>query len=255
MRAAASLLFRKDGHLSDEFDWILHQQAEYYEERAPEYEDVWFRRGRYDLGAEGNARWFEETTRLTAAVDTFGPTGNVLELACGTGLFTQQLVRSAERLTALDASAAAIEANRARVGDDTITYVHADLFSWEPPAGERFDVIFSSFLISHIAPAGFEKFWRRVGRWLAPGGRVFFCDDVAGEGDRPSNPGESVDDGPDFAHRRTLHDGREYTIVKVFHRPSGLAEDLEALGWTAAIETTGDEFFYGTATRSPALRD
>jgi demethylmenaquinone methyltransferase/2-methoxy-6-polyprenyl-1,4-benzoquinol methylase len=236
--------------MSDELQWILDQQARYYEDRAPEYEDVWFRRGRYDLGPEGNARWFEETARLEAAVDAFHATGDVLELACGTGLFTQRLVGTAERLTALDASAAVLAKNRERVNDRKVTYVHADLFSWEPPAGERFDAIFSSFLISHIPPSRFEEFWARLGRWLAPDGRVFFCDDVAGDEDRPSNPGEDVEDGPDFAHRRTLHNGQEYTIVKVFHRPTGLVADLAALGWTATIEKTGVEFFHGTATVS-----
>lgn len=234
--------------MTDEHDWILEQQARYYEDRAPEYDDVWFRRGRYDLGPEGNARWFEETARLEAAVDAFHATGDVLELASGTGLFTQRLIRTATRLTALDASAAVLAANRERLGEHPITYVEADLFAWEPPAGERFDVIFSSFLISHIPPARFEPFWTRLGRWLAPGGRVFFCDDVAGDEARPSNPGQDAEDGPEFAHRRTLHSGQEYTIVKVFHRPATLADELAALGWTATIATTGDEFFYGTAT-------
>jgi hypothetical protein len=111
-----------------------------------------------------------------------------------------------------------------------------------------YDVIFSSFLISHIPPARFDEFWSRLGRWLVPDGRVFFCDDVAGEPTRPSNHGEDVEDGPDFAHRRRLSNGQEYTIVKVFHRPDGLTEALAALGWDARISTTGDEFFYGTAT-------
>lgn len=234
--------------MNEDLDWILDEQSKYYEDRAPEYEDVWFRRGRYDLGPVGNARWFEETARLEAAVDAFDATGNVLELACGTGLFTKRLATRAGHLTALDASAAVLEMNRARVDDGSISYVHADLFAWEPPTGDRFDVIFSSFLISHIPPARFAGLWSRLGRWLTPGGRVFFCDDVAGEEARPSNPGQDVEDGPDFAHRRRLHDGREYTIVKVFHQPTGLTEALAGLGWDADIRTTGYEFFFGTAT-------
>jgi demethylmenaquinone methyltransferase/2-methoxy-6-polyprenyl-1,4-benzoquinol methylase len=233
--------------MTDELQRILDEQARYYEERAPEYEDVWFRRGRYDLGPAGNARWFAETARLEAAVDAFDATGEVLELACGTGLFTRRLATRARRLTALDASGAVLAMNRERVGDPTIRYVHADLFEWEPPVGVRYDVIFSSFLISHIPPARFEAFWDRLRGWLAPSGRVFFCDDVAGGIERPSNPGEDVRDGPDFAHRRRLHGGQEYTIVKVFHRPDGLVEALQRWGWRADIRTTGDEFFYGIA--------
>lgn len=231
-----------------EDEWILEQQSRYYEDRAPEYDDVWFRRGIYDLGLAGNARWFEETARLEAAVDALDVSGEVLELACGTGLFTRRLAPRADRLTALDASEATLDLNHRRVGDDSIVYIHADLFEWEPPHDAGYDLIFSSFLISHIPPSRFGSFWARLERWLAPGGRVFFCDDVAGELDRPSNPGTDVEDGPDFAHRRSLNDGREYTIVKVFHHPDGLTDVLAGFGWDAEIQTTGDEFFYGTAT-------
>jgi SAM-dependent methyltransferase len=237
--------------MSDELEWILEQQARYYEDRAPEYDDVWFRRGPYDLGPDGNARWFEETARLEAVVDALDVSGEILELACGTGIFTARLAARAPRMTALDASEPALQANRERVGLASISYIHADLFAWEPPRAEMYDLIFSSFLISHLHPDMFEGFWDRLARWLAPGGRVFFCDDVAGGSLRPSNPGEDVEDGPDFAHRRRLRSGREYTIVKVFHRPDGLADALAALGWKADIRTTGDEFFYGIATLAP----
>jgi hypothetical protein len=77
---------------------------------------------------------------------------------------------------------------------------------------------------------------------------VFFCDDVAGDGPRASNPGRDHDDGPDFAHRRALRSGEEYTIVKILHRPDVLGDELAALGWTTTIDTTGEEFFFGTAT-------
>jgi SAM-dependent methyltransferase len=229
------------------FEHIQQEQQRYYEDRAHEYDDVWYRRGAYDLGPEGNARWFEETSRLEAAVDDLDVSGLVLELACGTGLFTRHLAPRARRLIAVDAAASALAVNREHVADPRVEYVHADLFSWEPPSGAKFDAIFFAFLISHILPERFGEFWGRLGGWLAPGGHVFFCDDVAGSESRPSNPGESVDGGPEFAHRRRLSDGREYTIVKVFHDPEELHDRLASLGWSVDLWTTGDQFFYGVA--------
>jgi SAM-dependent methyltransferase len=226
---------------------ILREQHRYYEDRASEYDDVWYRRGLYDLGPEGNERWFEETARLEAAVDELDVSGVVLELAAGTGLFTRHLAPRAERLIAVDAAAPALAINRARVADPRVEHVQADLFRWEPPQGVRFDVIFFAFLISHILPDRLEELWDRLAGWLAPGGLVFFCDDLEGAEDRHSNPGESVDDGPAFAHRRRLSDGREYTIVKVFYGPAELRDRLAELGWVADIRTTGEEFFYSTA--------
>ena len=232
---------------TDDVDGILAEQHRYYEDRAPEYDDVWFRRGPYDLGPEGNAAWFEETAALERAVDAFGAHGDVLELACGTGLFTQHLVRTARTLTAVDASAATLEVNRARVNDPSVEYVTSDVFEWRPPAGRRYDEIVFTFFISHVPPERFAQFWARLEEWLKPGGRVFFADDLHGVEERASNPGMAAEDGPDFAHRRTLQDGREYTIVKILYTPESITSELRAIGWDMEAATTGPEFIYGTA--------
>jgi SAM-dependent methyltransferase len=230
-----------------EVEHILHEQHRYYEDRAPEYDDVWYRRGIYDLGPGGNERWFEETAKLEAAVDDLDVSGSVLELACGTGLFTRHLAPRARRMVAVDAAASALAINRGRVADPRVEYVHADMYEWVPPDDVRFDTIFFAFLVSHILPERFQEFWDRLDGWLAPGGSVFFCDDVAGTEPRRSDPGEPVVDGPDFAHRRRLTDGREYTIVKILYRPDEFRDELAALGWDADVRTTGEEFFYGVA--------
>jgi SAM-dependent methyltransferase len=226
---------------------VLREQSRYYEARAPEYDDVWYRRGRYDLGPVGNARWFEETARLEAEIDAVALSGHVLELACGTGLFTRRLAPRAHRLTALDASAAVLAINRARVRDPSVRYHEADIFGWEPPRHRRYDHIFFGFFLSHVPPHMLDGLWERLARWLAPGGRVSFCDDAPGVDRRPSNPGAFIDDDPEWAHRRRLHDGREFTIVKVCHAPETLVTWLAERGWHADVRRTGDEFIFGTA--------
>ena len=226
---------------------ILEEQASYYEARAAEYEDCYLRRGRYDHGPEQNAMWFAETARLEAAVDRFDASGTVLELACGTGLWTRFLAPRAQRLVAVDSSTNVIELNRSRYGGPNVEYRQADIFEWAPPAGERFDAIFFGFFISHIPPPLFAGFWRDLERWLAPGGSVFFCDDAAGS-DRPFS-GQRIEDAPDFALRRRLTDGREFTIVKIFYEAEELTGALNALGWDADVSTTGALFMHGTASQ------
>lgn len=85
-------------------DDLLAEQANYYRQRAGEYEDWWFRRGRYDHGHEANARWFADAAEVQAVLERFDPAGNVLELACGTGLWTQRLAPHAATVTAIDGS-------------------------------------------------------------------------------------------------------------------------------------------------------
>ena len=83
--------------------------------------------------------------------------------------------------------------------------------------------------------------------FVVPGGQVSFCDDAPGVERRPSNPGAPIGDGPEWAHSRQLHDGREFTIVKVCHAPEVLAAWLAERGWRADVRRTGREFIFGTA--------
>ena len=148
----------------------------------------------------------------------------------------------------MDSSPAMLELNRGRFGTPNVTYVQADLFDWE--SEERFDAALVGFFVSHIPPGRWSGFWDHLASRLEPGGSLFIADDVAGPG-RPSS-GDVVEDGPSFAHRRKLSDGREYTIVKRFYEPDELVATLDTVGWDAEIGASGEFFLYGTARpRSP----
>ena len=223
----------------------LAEQIAYYAARAAEYDDWWYRRGRYDRGAAGNARWFAEVARLQAWVAELGALGSVLELAAGTGLWTRLLAPQATSLHAVDASPEVLALNRARVRWPAVTYEVADLFEWEPP--DRYDTVFFSFWLSHVPPELFDAFWEKVGRALAPDGRAAFIDS------RYSHASTAVDHqlrGADATSvTRRLNDGREFEIVKVFYEPGELAARLAALGWTALADATGEHLLRGVATR------
>src|SRR5450631_4270296 len=129
-------------------DTILQDQIDYYRARAGEYDEWWFRHGRYDHRPEFNARWHSETAAVETAFDAWlarRQPRRVLELACGTGLFTRRIASQVEKVTAIDASPEVIAINSARVAAGNVTYVEADLFAWQPPVGERYDAVFFSF--------------------------------------------------------------------------------------------------------------
>jgi ubiquinone/menaquinone biosynthesis C-methylase UbiE len=111
---------------------------------------------------------------VAAALDAFAPTGKVLELAGGTGWWTQQLAETADRLTVVDSSPEVLELNRERVGRPDVRYEVADLFEWRPDAA--YDVVFFSFWLSHVPRTRFRDFWSLVRSCLAPSGRVFLID-------------------------------------------------------------------------------
>jgi demethylmenaquinone methyltransferase/2-methoxy-6-polyprenyl-1,4-benzoquinol methylase len=225
---------------------LLAEQIEYYRARANEYDDWFFRRGRFDRGEEATQRWFDEVRLVETALDDFAPSGRVLELACGTGLWTERLARYASELTAVDASPEVLEIAAHRVSSEKTTLIEADIFSFEPP--ERYDVVFFSFWLSHVPPERFDEFWTLVQRALAPGGRVFFIDSLAEETSTAQD--HSLTDRDGARMRRRLEDGREFWVYKVFYQPHELMDHLGARGWGIDVRESGMYFLYGSGGRA-----
>ena len=235
-------------------DDVLREQISYYRARAAEYDEWFLRQGRYDRGAEENARWRGDVAEVTTALDDFlaqvsgRPDMSALELAAGTGLWTQRLAGRFARLIAVDASPEALAINRERLGPaaERVEYHVADLFSWRP--ARRYDVVFFSFWLSHVPPERFEAFWALVRECLAPGGRAFLLDS------RYSPTSTARDhrlEGADATRAtRRLNSGREFQVVKVFYTPERLRAELAALGWQTDIRATPTYFLYGSAAPS-----
>ncbi|MGA2012116.1 MAG: class I SAM-dependent methyltransferase [Solirubrobacteraceae bacterium] len=226
-------------------DAVLAEQLDYYRARAGEYDRWWRREGRFDRGAQANARWFAETAELERVLERFDAGGDVLELACGTGLWTRHLVRTASRLTAVDASAEVLAINRARVRDARVHYVQDDLFAWTPEPS-AYDACVFTFWLSHVPTERFAGFWETVARALKPGGRAFFIDSARTARSTAADH-QLPDDGEETMTRR-LDDGREFQIIKRFYDPPRLQSDLQALGWQAVVGRTAEFFIHGTAT-------
>lgn len=209
------------------------EQKRYYAERAPEYDDWWYRRGRYQLEPEALARWRADVAEAEAALEAFSPGGTVLELAAGTGIWTRKLVRLADRVVAVDANAETLDLNTADA-----KLVRADVFEWEP--AERFDLVFFSFWLSHVPEERFDEFWSLVRAALRPEGRVFLVDSGAGD---KAHTGTAQRDGEET---RALSDGRTFRIVKRRWRPDELAERVGPLGFELDLRASANgHFLYG----------
>jgi len=222
---------------------ILDEQMAYYRARAHEYDEWFLRQGRYDRGPEHRDQWLGEAAQIEVQLRAAVRGAEVLELACGTGLWTQRLAEDNLRVMAVDASSETIAINRKRVGSANVEYQVADIFSWVPPTA--FHVVFFSFWLSHVPPARFEEFWALVRAALKPGGQAFFIDSL------PEPTSTAKDHGPldeSGVSRRKLNDGREFNIVKVFYQPSVLERRLADLGWSGWVRSTNKFFLYGLMT-------
>jgi SAM-dependent methyltransferase len=216
---------------------VLDEQKRYYDLRAPDYGDSSIS----DRAVPG--AFPRELMRET--LDALAPSGDVLEVACGPGLFTEWLATRARSLTAVDASAAMLARNREAVGDDRVTYVEADLFAWQPD--RTYDTVFFGFWLSHVPRPALAPFFAMLGDALAPGGRVLFVD----EDDRCAERADAHGTDAVPTATRRLRDGRAFDIVKVFWTPTDLARTLADLGWETDVERVGETFLRGCARPTP----
>lgn len=224
---------------------LEREQIAYYRARAAEYDEWFFRQGGFDRGPERNATWFAEVEQVRDEVRRLGPLGDVLEIAAGTGLWTQQLAGQATAVHCLDTSPETLERNRERVAGAaaSVTYELADVFRWAP--ARRYDTVFFGFWLSHVAAERFEDFWALVAEALSPGGRVFLVDSLpsptaAARGTRVETGGEQV---------RRLNDGRAFRIIKRFYDPADLERQLRALGWAIEVRATPTYFLWARGGR------
>jgi SAM-dependent methyltransferase len=206
----------------------LAEQLADYRAVADDYED-------YTIDVPGQ-------DELRSAIDSFRPTGDVLELACGSGIWTEKLLDSARTITAVDGAPEMLARARARVGDTApVRFVEADLFSWR--AHRRYDAVFFGFWISHVPDEKFEPFWSLVAESLAPRGRVFFFDD----NHRPEP--ELIEGGDSPVVQRRLHDGTSFRVIKIPYEPADLERRLPELQWDMTVTGTSGPFYWGMGTR------
>lgn len=196
-------------------DDILAQQVDYYRRRAPEYDQTAYP----DLAAS--------QARIDRVVAGLAPAGRIVELACGTGMWTRALAGYSDDVTALDASEEPMQIARTRCPAH-VRFETADIFNWRP--ADEFDVVFFAFWLSHVPSAALDAFLATVTSAVAPGGRLLFVDEHV---DYPNK--EEWSDEPEVAIRQ-MTDGSRHPMVKVFLDPEDLRARLARLGWAVSFE-------------------
>jgi 2-polyprenyl-3-methyl-5-hydroxy-6-metoxy-1,4-benzoquinol methylase len=214
----------------------VREQVAFYRAAASAY-----RRRPVDLSSGALAVAREKLLQL-------GPLQHILELASGTGDWTQELVRIGQTVTAIDASPEMIEINKQRVGNPRVEYRQEDLFQWSPH--QEYDLVFLAFWLSHVPPDLANAFLTKVCTAVRPKGHLFIIDQCNAYDARP-------EDMSGFLHvsregifeERKLSDGRTFRIVKVFYHPRLLAEQVKQRGFDVTTERVGERLFYLSGTR------
>jgi len=140
---------------------------------------------------------------------------NVLEIACGTGYWTQYLADAASTITAVDYNDTVLRIAQQRLAEQSsVTFICEDAKRLASVA-QCFNAAFAGFWYSHLRQNEISSFYSALHRCLLPGSLVVMLDNrfVAGS----STPISHTDENGDSWQLRTLQQtGEQFEIVKNF---------------------------------------
>lgn len=224
---------------------ILQEQIAYYRARAAEYDEWFYRKGRFNHGEADSEIWFDEVAQVRGLLHRIPKQGHILELAPGTGIWTQELLKIGDNITAIDASPEMITINKAKVQSDRVTYVMADLFKWQPE--QEYDMIFFGFWLSHVPPEMLDTFLQTVNRALKLGGYFFMVDSKRKQS---STAKDHVLPEEGARMKRSLNDGSNFEIIKVYYQTGKLQQALARNNIVAEAKFTDNFFIYAQGRKS-----
>jgi SAM-dependent methyltransferase len=208
---------------------------DYYAARAPEYDELYT--GSWFPPVE-RAIFLADVDAATLWLDGLPISGEIVELAAGTGWWSTLLAGKGQ-LWLYDVSDEVLSVARQRlVAHGMRAHIHLR-DAWTEP-DRQVDALFCGGWLTHVARARIDEFLAICRRWLKPGGTFAFIDEAA-----TWSGTASVDE-----HQpRTLKDGREFSILKVYYEPAELEQRLVHAGFARAeVRTTSRFFLVGQAT-------
>lgn len=202
----------KDKHLIGEMN-------RYYDRHAPWHDGC--------MGYTSNTAMEELLKPIIDSIERYVDGKRVLEIACGTGNWTQVLAKRASSVTAIDISSAALEIARTKeYVNDNVTFNTADAYTLEGVGGS-YEMGFAADWWSHVPKSALPEFLDRFHSKLVGGARVVVLDmSLRKEFEDESSHYDS--DGNRIS-RRSLPDGNNFDVVKNFPAKSELARVLDSI--------------------------
>jgi len=203
--------------------------AAYYARRADEYEKIFEKPERQ-----------EDLASLRGLLPRLLAGHRVLEVACGTGYWTQVISESVAAILATDINEATLEiARRKSWPKRNVTFQIADALSLSGVSG-AFTAGFAGFWWSHVPKQRLPAFLATFHGKLRPGADVVFLDNnfVAGS----STPLARRDEAGNTYQRRKLAGGGEFEVLKNFPDESELRQIVRESA--ANVTVTGLKYYW-----------
>ncbi len=186
---------------------------DYYARRAHEYERIYDKPERQ-----------VDLTSLRESIPSLLAGRDVLEIACGTGFWTQFVATRAASVLATDVNEEVLAlARRKSYPRDNVAFELLDIYS-EGDLPRRFDAGLAAFWWSHVPRQSYSRFIEHFHRRLQSGAIVVFLDNRYVQGS--STPLSRTDEHGNTYQTRTLDDGTRYEVLKNIPDESELAGAL-----------------------------
>jgi demethylmenaquinone methyltransferase/2-methoxy-6-polyprenyl-1,4-benzoquinol methylase len=188
----------------------------YYARRAPYYDAVYERPER-----QADLAWMRQRLEHQMADQ------RVLEVACGTGYWTQFAAPVSMSMVATDATPEPLALARLRPNCTRVEFVLADAYFLPSNLG-RFTAAFAGLWLSHVPIGRRPAFLNSVNALLEPGARVMLFDNSTVQC-RDFPVVESDAEGNTF-QQRVLRDGSTHRVLKNFPDEAELVAMIDGVG-------------------------
>ncbi|EJR42887.1 class I SAM-dependent DNA methyltransferase [Bacillus cereus group sp. BceL296] len=178
----------------------------YYNERAHEYEKVYFRNDPIRQ---------KEQILIQQKLQKLFTDQSILEIACGTGYWTQFIAKTAKHITALDYSNEVLNiANQKNISPSKVNFLQRDAYQLDKISG-NFEGGIANFWFSHIPKFRIQEFLNQLHNKLGSGTTVFMADNIYIK----SIGGTLIykENDPNTYKLRTLDNGTKYEIIKNYY--------------------------------------
>jgi len=191
---------------------LIRQMNAYYDRRAPDHDRF--------MSYTDNANMEALLKPIIDIIEPHITDRKVLEIACGTGNWTQVLAKRARSVVATDVNESVLEIARTKPIEGNVTFRAHNAYAVNQLQGD-FDVAFAADWWSHIPKSMLSPFLRRLHTALSPGGTIIMLDMTVRDLFR-DEPSYIDEDGNRVSLREV--DGREYPVIKNFPAESELRE-------------------------------
>ena len=191
----------------------IKHQIEYYKKRAPEYEQIYYR----DIPDRR-----KEIDNEAAALEKLAVNHQVLDIACGTGYWTEVIARSAQSVVACDISKEMIAEAKKKKYVKPVSFLQSDLYNI-PLKSQSFDLVTLGFWFSHHPREEYDKLFELIKSMLTYDGIIWMIDNnPPAEGSKLESTG--TDEHNNNFKKRYLDNGEEYIIIKNYFSKDELTD-------------------------------